>query len=280
MAVKIVTDSSADIPQELAAKLGITIVPLYVRFGDEVFRDIVEISHDEFYRRLTTGSIHPSSIQPSPQDFTDVYNKLSKESDGIISIHISSRLSGTINSAMQAKTNVSNCPIEVIDSKILSMGLGIIAIEAAKLANKGSSFATILNWININVPRIKLMGLLDTLKYVLLGGRIGKAKALMGTLFNIKPVLSLRDGEVIPIGQVRSRGKGIERLLEFAKTGKNITSISVVYNTTPEEAETIADKIAKGNSISRENIIISRIGPLLGVHLGPGSLIVAFLEVE
>ena len=212
MAVKIVTDSSADIPQELAAKLGITIVPLYVRFGDEVFRDIVEISHDEFYRRLSACSIHPSSIQPSPQDFMEVYNKLSKGSDGIISIHISSRLSGTFNSAMQAKSNVNNCPIEVIDSRILSMGLGIIAIEAAKLANKGASFAAILDWINTNSPRIKLMGLLDTLKYVLLGGRIGKAKALMGTLFNIKPVLSLRDGEVIPVGQVRSRGKGIERL--------------------------------------------------------------------
>jgi DegV family protein with EDD domain len=278
MTVKIVTDSSSDLPKNLADQLGITVVPLYVRFGDEVFRDLVEITHDEFYRRLAEGTVHPSSIQPSPQDFSTVYKTLAKDSNGIISIHISSKLSGTYNSALQAKSDVTNIPIEVIDSEILSMGLGIIAIEAAKLANKGAQLQDIRQSIKKNLSEIHLMGLLDTLKYVLLGGRIGKAKALLGTLFNIKPVLSLRDGEVIPIGQVRSRNKGIERLFEFVRTGTNVSTLSVVYNTTPDEANILADRIAREKIISRDKIIISRIGPLLGVHLGPGSIVVTYLE--
>jgi DegV family protein with EDD domain len=280
MTVKIVTDSSSDLPKDLADKLGITVVPLYVRFGDEVFRDLVEITHDEFYQRLALGTVHPSSIQPSPQDFSTVYKMLAKGSDGIISIHISSKLSGTYNSALQAKSDIKNVPVEVIDSEILSMGLGMIAIEAAKLANKGAQFQDIQQWVKNNLPKIRLMGLLDTLKYVLLGGRIGKAKALLGTLFNIKPVLSLRDGEVIPVGQVRSRNKGIERLLEFARSGTNISTLSVVYNTTPDEANMLADRIAEEKIFPRENIIIARIGPLLGVHLGPGSIVMAYLETS
>lgn len=278
MVVKIVTDSSADLPVKLAKELGVSIVPLYVRFGEKVFRDRVDITDDEFYSRLTSGNVHPSSIQPSPQDFAAVYQELSRESEGIISIHISSKLSGTFNSASQAKTTIKGCPIEVIDSEILSMGLGIVVIEAAKLANSGANLKDISLFTKQALVNIRLIGLLDTLKYVLLGGRIGKAKALVGTLLNVKPLLSLKDGEVIPAGQVRSRNKGIERLLEFVKNGRNITNLSVVYNTTPDEAEMLADRIAGENIIARDKIIISRIGALLGVHVGPGTLIIAYIE--
>jgi DegV family protein with EDD domain len=278
MSVKIVTDSSSDLPAQIIKDLDITVVPLYVRFGEQVYRDRIDISEDEFYRRLVRDSVHPSTIQPSPQDFTNVFQKLSKEGlDGIISINISSKLSGTFNSASQAKDTVTNVPVEVIDSEILSVGLGLIVISAAKMAKAGASFQEIVESIKQNLPAAHLMGLLDTLKYVQLGGRIGKAKALLGSLLNVKPVLTLKEGEVMPAGQVRSRSKGIDRLLEFSK-GKQLKSLAIAYNTTRDEAEMLADRIGQENIFNRKNIVIARIGPMLGVHMGPGTIIVAYLQ--
>jgi DegV family protein with EDD domain len=277
MRVKIVTDSSSDLPSQIIKDLDITVVPLYVRFGEQVYRDRIDISEDEFYRRLIRETVHPSTIQPSPQDFTTTFQKLAKESsDGIISINISSKLSGTFNSANQAKNVVEGIPIEVIDSEILSVGLGLVVISADKMAKAGASFNEIVGEIKQNLTSAHLMGLLDTLKYVQLGGRIGKAKALLGSLLNVKPILTLKDGEVMPAGQARSRNKGIDRLLEFSK-GKQLKSLGIAYNTTRDEAEMLADRIGQERIFNRENIIIARIGPMLGVHMGPGTIIVAYL---
>jgi len=280
MVVKIVTDSSADLPARFIQELGITVVPLYVRFGEQVYRDRVDITEDEFYQRLIKDTVHPSTTQPSPQDFATVYKNLAKEADGIVSLHISAKLSGTCNSALQAKNEVKECPIEVIDSQILTMALGLVVISAAKLANTGAKFEDVVSHVRKVLPTIKLLGLLDTLKFLLLGGRIGKAKALLGSLLNVKPVLTLKDGEVVPAGQVRSRSKGMDRLFEFVKTGNRIEELSVIHNTTPEEAETLANRIVNANIISREKLIISRVGPMLGVHMGPGALIVTYKESE
>jgi len=278
MTVKIVTDSSADLPSQIVKELGISVVPLYVRFGEQVYRDRIDINEEQFYQRLERDTVHPSTIQPSPKDFMDVYEKLSKDCDGIISLHISSKLSGTSNSALQAKENIKGCPIEVIDSQVLTMALGLIVISAAKKAKEGASFNDIVKHVNVLLSDIHLLAVLDTLKYVLLGGRIGKAKALLGSLLNVKPVLSLKDGEVIPAGQVRSRNKGIDRLVEFAKGNGKVSSLSVVYNTTPDDAKILADRIAAANIISRDKIIMALIGPMLGVHIGPGTLIVCYLD--
>ncbi len=270
--------------------LDISVVPLYVRFGEQVYRDGTDhvmkdtktpnITGDEFYQRLSTGTIHPSTIQPSPQDFAEVYQKLSKECTGIVSIHISSKLSGTYNSALQAKIGIKDCSIEVIDSQVLSMALGLIVISAAKMAKEGTNLNDIVTEVNKLVSSVHLTGVLDTLKYVLLGGRIGKAKALLGSLLNVKPVLSLKDGEVVPAGQVRSRSKGIDRLVEIAKGDGNVSELTVVYNTTPEDAVILADKIASAKIINRSKIIVSRVGPMLGVHMGPAALIVSYLEKQ
>ena len=277
MAVKIVTDSSADLPAQLVDELGITIVPLYVRFGEEVYRDRVDITEDEFYQRLTHDPVHPSTIQPSPQDFADVYQKLSQEADGIVSIHISSKLSGTCNSALQAKEMVGNkCPIEVVDSQILTMGLGLVTMAAAKEAEAGESLQRVLEMVKQIIPNIHLLGLLDTLKYLLLGGRIGKAKALLGSILNVKPVLTLKNGEVVPAGQVRSRSKGIGRLIDLVKNTENIEDLVVVYNTTIDEAQTMVERL--GSVFNKEQIRLARIGPMLGVHMGPGTLIVVIRE--
>ena len=278
MVVKIVTDSSADIPEKIAKELNISVVPLYVRFGEQVYRDRVDITEDDFYQRLTRDTIHPSTIQPSPQDFTNVYKNLAKDADGIVSIHISSKLSGTWNSASQAKESITECPVEVFDSQVLSSALGLIVISAARLAKDGAKIADVVKQTKKAMSSIHLLALLDTLKYVMLGGRIGKAKALVGSLLNVKPILTLKEGEVMPAGQVRSRSKGIDRLFEFAKGAKDIQDMSIAYNTTLNEAQALAERMADAKIIDTDKIIIARIGPMLGVHLGPGAIIVAYRE--
>jgi len=277
MGVKIVTDSSADLPAQLVEELGITVVPLYVRFGNEVYRDQIGISADEFYQRLEHDPVHPSTTQPSPQDFVNVYQKLAPEADGIVSVHISAKLSGTCNSALQGREMIEKgCPIEVIDSQTTTMGLGMISIAAAKVANAGGSVQEVVEEVRQMIPRMHLLFILDTLKYLALGGRIGKAKALLGSVLNVKPILAIKEGEVVPAGQVRSRSKGIERLVDLVQSAASIQDLAIIYNTTPDEAQTLAERIIP--IFTKEKIMLARLGPVLGVHAGPGALAIAFTE--
>jgi DegV family protein with EDD domain len=277
MVVKVVTDSGADLPPQLVEELGITVVPLYVRFGEEVHRDRITISEDEFYKRLEYTKIHPITSQPGPQDFLEVYKKLAADADGIISVHISTKLSGTYNSAMMAKDMaVNGCPIEVVDSLSVTGGLGLTTLLAARMAKAGESLDKITSEAKVAVPKTHLFALFDTMKYLLLGGRIGKAKELLGSILNIKPLLSLKDGEVVPVGQIRTRSKGIDKLVAFCQGYNNVQDLAVVNSTTPAEAETLADRLSP--LFDRKRMVLSRLGPALGVHMGPGALIVSFRE--
>ena len=277
MVIKIVTDSTADLPPGVAEELGITVVPLYVRFGDKLYRDRVDISEDEFYDRLVHDPIHPGTSQPTPNDFAFVYRNLAKEADGIISIHISSKLSGTCSSAFGAKQLVdSPCPIEVIDSLWTSIALGYLAMRAAAGAKAGKGMQELMQEINSLIPNIRYLGFFDTLKYMQIGGRIGKAQSLMGSVLNVKPLLTLKDGEFLPAGRVRTYPKAKERLFEFVKAGVKLEAVFVVHNTTPDEAQTMADRL--GSLFDRKKIIIARLGPVLGTHAGPGTLFVGYLE--
>lgn len=275
MIVRVVTDSTADLPPQLAEELGVTVVPVYLRFGDDVYRDRLDISEDEFYQRLQHDPVHPNTTQPAPQDFTDVYQKLSQGADGIISIHVSGKLSGTYNAALQGKRlTEKGCPIEVVDSQTLSMGLGLIVIVAAMAAESGKSLKQVMEEVNQALPNIQVFFLLDTLKYLALGGRIGKAKALLGSALNVKPILTVREGELMPSSQVRSRAKGMNKLVDFVKNSADIQDLAVVHATTPDEAETLVEYI--GAVFPKERIKLARVGPALGVHAGPGVLAVAF----
>ena len=277
MTVRIVTDSSADLPAELVQELGITVVPLYVRFGEEVYREQVDISLDEFYQKLEHGPIHPVTIQPSPQDFVTAYQKLSQEADGIVSIHISGKLSGTCNSALQGKKLLEkDFPIEVVDSQIITVGLALICIAAAKMAKAGESLASVVEEVKQMIPNVRLLGLLDTLKYLQKGGRIGKAKALLGSVLNVKPMITLKEGEVVPAGQARSRSKGIERLFSFVESASNIEDLAIAYNTTPDEAQALAERL--GSIFTKEAVKVVRLGTTLGVHMGPGGLAIGIRE--
>jgi DegV family protein with EDD domain len=273
MPVKIVTDSGADLPEQLARELGITVVPIYVRFGEEVYRDRVSISEDEFYERLTHDPVHPSTTQPGPQDFLEAYQKLSADADGIVSIHITGKLSGTYNSALMARDMLeTGCPVEVVDSETLSMSVGLMVIAAAEMAKAGESMDKIVAEVKKAMPESSMLFLLDTLEYLRRGGRIGKAKALLGSVLNLKPMLTVKDGELVPAGQVRTRAKGMDKLFEYVKNAGNIQDLAVVYNTTPDEAQTLAERI--GSVFDREKIRIARVGPGLGAHGGPGAMLV------
>lgn len=273
MTVKVVTDTTADLPPAITAELGIKIVPQYVRFGEQVYRDRVEITEDEFYRRLQTDPVHPSTSQPSPKDFLDIYKGLIPAKDGIISIHVSSKLSGTCDSARQAKQILADGPvIEVVDSLSVSMGLGLLAMLAGRMAKQGASLKEITAAVNEAIPQVRLLGIFDTLKYLAAGGRIGKAKALVGSILSVKPVLTVKDGEMHPAGQVRSRTKGLERLVEWTGTLGRIADLAVVHTTTPDEAMALADRL--GQFFPKNQIIVSRLGAALGAHAGPGTLFV------
>jgi DegV family protein with EDD domain len=273
--VKVVTDSTADLPPGLAEELGIAVVPMYLRFGNEVFHDRVDITEDEFYRRLITSHIHPNTTQPSPQDFTDVYKKFSKEADGIISIHVTSKLSGTCNSALQGKKMAAvECPIEIIDSQLVTMGLGHLAIAAAKMARSGKSLPEMVQEVKQMIPHTRVIGLLDTLKFLALGGRIGKVQALVGSILNVKPMLTIKDGVLVPTGRVRSRAKGVDILYDFVKNTPAIQDLAVIYNTALEEAQAFVKRL--GALFPEERIILARLGPALGVHTGPGIIFIAF----
>jgi DegV family protein with EDD domain len=165
------------------------------------------------------------------------------------------------------------CPIEVVDSQAVSTGLGLIVMVAAQAAKAGENLEGVVAAANQAIPKIHLLALFDTLKYLLLGGRIGKAKALLGSILNVKPILTLKDGEVVPAGQVRTRPKGIDKLVDFVNGVEDIQDLAVVYSTTPDEAQALAERI--GSVFDREKIVMARLGPVLGVHMGPGVLIVA-----
>jgi DegV family protein with EDD domain len=274
MGIKIVTDSTADIPVELAEKLGITVVPEYLRFGEQVFKDRVDITEDEFYKRLVNDPIHPSTSQPSPDDFANIYKEAAKKADGIVSIHLSGKLSGTYNAAVSGKADAGvKCPIEVIDSRVVTMGLGELVIAANEMAQAGKSIPEITATVNQMIPHIHILGLLDTLKYLALGGRIGKVQALLGSMLNVKPMLSVKDGVLIPSGRVRSRAKGIDILVNYVKNIPDLQDLTVIHNTTPDEAKELIKRL--GALYPEEKIRLARLGPALGVHTGPGILFVA-----
>ncbi len=275
--IKVVTDSSSDLSPEILKELGITVVPLYVRFGEEIFREKVTITLEQFYQRLVSGEIHPVTIQPSPGDFIKEFEKTAQQADGIVSIHISSKMSGTYNSALQAKgmANVS-CPIEVIDSQMVSVALGAIVVAAAEAAARGGNMQDVLQATREAVAKTRPICLLDTLKYLQKGGRIAKAEALLGTMLNIKPLITLKGGEVVPYGRVRSRQKGLDQLVSFVENNNDLEDVLIAYATTADDARVLAERFTP--ALHGKPVRCMRLGTTMGVHVGPGSIVVALRE--
>ncbi len=279
MAVKIVTDSLSDITPEFAQELGITTVPLYVRFGEEIYRDRVEITTDEFYHRLVHGEVFPTTTQPSPGDFLEIFNKLAKETDEILVIVVSSKLSGTYQSALQAKSLFEGkCRIEVIDSMKVAMSLGLIVISVVKAAKAGAKLDEVAHLVRQAMPRSHLIAYFETLKYLAKGGRIGKAQGMLGAMLSIKPILTVRDGEMAPLTRVRSRTAGMDYLYNFVAGFSNIEGLAVEHATTPADAEALVERL--NPVFPRERIYRSTVSPVVGTYAGPDAMAVSVLEAE
>ena len=280
MTVRIVTDSLSDLTSDLIGKLDITLVPLTVLFGHETYLDRVTISTEEFYHRLVHGDIWPASTQPSPQDFANTYDKLCETGNEILVIILSSRLSGTYQSAMAGKSlmKFKKCRIEVIDSQTVASGLGLVALAAAREAEKGASLDKLIEFTRQALKRSHFIVYFDTLKYLAKGGRIGKAQGLLGSVLSIKPILNVKDGEMSPVTRVRSPAAGVAYLNTFMSSFKNIEAVSIEHTTSIEKA----DELAKLFSISHPKVPILRstVSPVLGVYGGPNAVAVTVLEAE
>jgi DegV family protein with EDD domain len=274
MTVRVVTDSTADLPSDLARELNVTVVPAYINMRGRSYRDGIDITLDEIYRELTESDAPITTSQPSPGDFVEAYRHILKETDEIISIQATSRLSGIYQSALQAREMVGGKGrIEVIDSTSVSMGLGLITIAAARLAEAGVGLASVLEETRQAVNQVHVWAVFDTLKYIFRGGRLGKATSLLGSMLNVKPVLTMKDGVIHPAGFVRTRARGMDKLLDNVKKSQNIMDIGIVHSSMQDEAQMLRCRLSA--LVDKNRIYISRLGPALGVHGGPGTLILA-----
>ena len=276
MAVKIVTDSVADIPPQVVKELGITVIPLNVRFGEEVYRDGIDLTADEFYRKLRHTKTLPVTSVPSPATFAEAYDKLAEEADEILVIALSSKLSGTYEVALQSIGLMKRkCRVEVIDSQWAVMAEGFIVIAAAKAANSGASFDEVVDVTRKTIPRVDFRAAFDTLEYLQRGGRIGKAQAFLGSMLKINPIITIEDGVVEPAGRTRSRAKAIDNLYNFAMSYSHFEEMAVEDAACPDEAEMLVKRLS--SKFPKERIYRSKTTPVIGTHTGPGVLLVVVL---
>lgn len=275
----IVTDSTADIPEDIAKQHDIHVVPLRLMFGEDTFEDGVDISAEVFYKRLVQSEQLPTTSQASPADYMQVYQEIMNDYPGspIISFHISSGLSGTYQSATIAKSMLEGDPdITIVDSKSASYGFGLLVVHAARLAAEGKTAEEIVRSVEEVRRQRKLYFLVDTLEYLQKGGRIGKAAAMIGNLLNIKPILSIdEEGIIYAVEKVRGRKKALARILERFREdlgGVQNINVAVGHTADPASAEPVLEDLARDFRL--QEVVLTNIGPVVGTHVGPGTLAV------
>jgi len=268
MTVKIVTDSTSDLTPEIANELGITVVPLYVHFDTDVYRDGIDLTTEVFYRKLAENKILPTTSAPPPGAFAEVYDKLSKETDEILTITISSKLSATYTAAVEGKElRKSKSRLEIIDSLTAITGLGLVVISAAKAAKTGASLDEVKNVALDSMQRIDFRMAFDTLEYLKRGGRIGTAAAFLGSMLKMNPIITIRDGSTAGVTRLRCRAKAIDYLYDFATGFPDIEEMSIEDATTPDEAEELAERLSP--KFPKERIYRMKVSPVIGTHVGP-----------
>lgn len=269
--VRLVTDSTADLPPEIVQELDITVVPLQVIFGEESFRDGIDLTSEEFFRRLEESRELPRTSQPSVGEFQQAYEELTAKTDRILSIHLSSRFSGTVATARQAaQAFADRCRIEVIDTGTISMAMGFAVIAAARAAREGADLETCAQAAQSVLRRQRLAVALDTLEYLRRGGRIGRAQAFLGGLLRLKPILTIRDGETFPVTRVRTHRKALAEVLRICLEGGGVKEAAVMHTTSSEDARFLADEVVR--RCPGVPVHTGRIGPVIGVHGGPGMI--------
>ena len=271
MAVQIVVDSTADIPSDRARELGIEVVPLTVMFGDQSFRDGVDLDGPTFYQKLSNSPVMPTTSTPPPALFEETYRRLvANGATGILSMHISSKLSGTFSAARQGAEMVTadtHVPIEVVDSDTVSGGIGLPAEMVAREARNGADLAALKAHAQSLFSRVHIIAVLDTLEFLQRGGRIGRAQAMLGTLLSVKPLIEVRDGQVLPLEKVRTRGKALERMGQIVAGLGDLESLALVASDS-----VVGDQIAAvAEGFWHGPIERFALGPVVGTHAGPGA---------
>jgi DegV family protein with EDD domain len=274
--VAIVTDSVADLSPQVAEEFGITVVPLVVRFGTDLYRDGIDLSPDQFYGKLRTSKVLPATSVPTPAAFADAYDKLAEKTNEIVVICLTSKLSATYQVALQAAGLMKKrCHVEVLDSQWGVMAQGFIAIAAAKAAQAGASIDEVLDVARHTMKRVDMRAAFDTLEYLERGGRIGKAQAFLGSLLKVNPIIGLKDGETYPCARERSRTKAIAHLYNFAAGFSNVEGLAVEYATDLDEANRLVQRLH--SKYPQVPIYLSRASPVIGTHTGPGLILVSVL---
>lgn len=270
MPVRIVTDSACDLPTETVNNYGIGIVPLYINIGKQGFLDGIDITREQFYQNLPTYPFHPTTAVPSLQKFRLIYNSLAEEgASEILSIHVSKSLSAVVDVAQSAAQETTAIPVTVFDSRQLSLGTGFLVETAAKMAAAGSSIRDILASLNDQIKRSYVFAALDTLEYLRRSGRMNHFMSSLGSLLQIKPILTMYDGK--PVAErVRTRSRAMQRLVEMLEAVGKLERIAIVHSHAQEriaELRTMAASI-----LPKGNILEIDITPVIGAHLGPGAL--------
>lgn len=282
--IAVVTDSTAAIPKEAQGDLTIPVIPLWLIWGEERYRDGIDIQPAEFYKRLKQSSTFPTTSQPSAGEFIDFFRTVSQDADGIVGIFISSGISGTVQSALTAQAELRDIPIRVVDSHSTSMGLGFAALAAAKAAQAGATIDDVAAAADSVRQRLEVLFSVETLEYLHRGGRIGGAKRFLGTALNIKPVLELTeetDGKIEPLAQIRTKRKAVAYMLDEAEerldTAK-MAEAAIIDVDSKKEADRLAMRVKErfGLPVVHRTIV----SPVIGAHAGPGTVGIAFYRAE
>ncbi len=275
--IKLVTDSTAYLPDSLVEKHDIRVVPLYVHFGRRAFREGVELSNEEFYRRLAQAPELPTTSQPSVGDFHTVFQELTGAGHEVVTLTISQKLSGTWSSAMAAKEMLPEAGISVIDSRSAAVGLYLMVEAAIQAIESGASRQDVEALIEEIKEKIYVLFVVDTLEYLAKGGRIGNAKAFLGTLLKVKPILILQDGAIEPCEQVRSKRKALARMLDLIEEKLDgrapLAKATLTHALVPDEARAFGQELM--DRLGCGELYISDLGPVIGTHTGPGVIGVA-----
>jgi len=284
--VAVVTDSAASIPEAMIQSLNIHWVPYYIHRGKEVLRDLVTIKREAFYKWLPTAQELPKTASPGPGDYVKVYERLAKKEgvDEIVSIHMTSKGSGAYQAAMAAQPVihelVPDLRVEVIDTLNVSMCQGWMVIEAARAALDGKSLSDVVSQVKEMIPITRMLQTADTLKYLYMGGRIGKAKHLVGSLLRIKPLIGMQDGVIVPMGQTRSRKKAYQKMADMVEAAVgNMGKIKIAYVHAAAREETEKIKTLIEERLTCVESLIAELSPALGVHTGPGTAGICYFPV-
>jgi DegV family protein with EDD domain len=278
--VAVVTDSTADLPPEIVEALGITVVPLQVIFGEESFRDRIDLTSEEFFRRLTGTKELPRTSQPSTGEFLQVYDALCAKTDRILSIHLSSKFSGTVQTARRAAQElIGKARVEVLDSETVSMAMGFGVIAAAEAAQAGGDLDSCAEAARTVLHQERVAIAVDTLEYLRRGGRIGRAQAFLGGLLQVKPILTIKDGEAHPLARVRTRRKALDEIVRHCLAhGRPVSQAAVMHAQSPDDARFLLDEVAR--RFPAATVYTGEIGPVIGVHGGPGLVGLAVVMSE